>query len=98
MSSTILLTGATGFLGSEVARQLLQDTDCTIAALVRGDGAEAAARRLGVDSTPGTSLRPIERATNGQPSTVENMSIDHCRFHVFVAEEFLDRSDVIALF
>lgn len=46
MSSTILLTGATGFLGSEVARQLLQDTDCTLVALVRGSGAEAAAQRL----------------------------------------------------
>ena len=45
-----------------------------------------------------TSLRPIEQATNGQSSTVENMSIDHCRLHVFVTEEFLDRSDVIALF
>jgi long-chain acyl-CoA synthetase len=46
MSSTILLTGATGFLGSEVARQLLQDTDCALVVLVRGDGAEAAAQRL----------------------------------------------------
>jgi long-chain acyl-CoA synthetase len=46
MSSTVLLTGATGFLGSEVARQLLQDTDCALAALVRADGEEAAVRRL----------------------------------------------------
>ena len=42
-----------------------------------------------------TSIRSIERATNGQSATVENMSIDHCRLHVFVVEEFLDCSDVI---
>jgi long-chain acyl-CoA synthetase len=46
MSRKILLTGATGFLGGEVARRLLQDTNCTLVALVRGAGAEAAARRL----------------------------------------------------
>jgi long-chain acyl-CoA synthetase len=46
MSRTILLTGATGFLGGEVARRLVQGTDCTLVALVRGEGAEAAARRL----------------------------------------------------
>ena len=46
MSSTVLLTGATGFLGSQVVRQLLQDTDCTLLALVRGDGTEMAAQRL----------------------------------------------------
>jgi len=46
MSSTVLLTGATGFLGSQIARQLLQDTDLTILALVRAEGMEAATRRL----------------------------------------------------
>jgi len=47
MSGTVLLTGATGFLGGQIARRLLQDTDCAIVALVRAEGAEAAARRLG---------------------------------------------------
>jgi long-chain acyl-CoA synthetase len=46
MSGTVLLTGATGFLGSQVARQLLRDTDCTLLALVRGDGTEMATQRL----------------------------------------------------
>jgi long-chain acyl-CoA synthetase len=46
MSDTVLLTGATGFLGSQVARQLVQDTDCTLLALVRGDGTEMARQRL----------------------------------------------------
>jgi long-chain acyl-CoA synthetase len=42
----VLLTGATGFLGSQVARQLLQDADCTLLALVRADGVEQARQRL----------------------------------------------------
>jgi long-chain acyl-CoA synthetase len=46
MSRKILLTGATGFLGGEVARRLLQDAEHTLVALVRGEGAEAAAQRL----------------------------------------------------
>lgn len=45
MRGVILLTGATGFLGAQVARRLLRDTDHHLVALVRaGDGAEAARR------------------------------------------------------
>ncbi|MBM3236443.1 AMP-binding protein [Candidatus Poribacteria bacterium] len=46
MSSVILLTGATGFLGSQIARCLLNDTDHTIVALVRTEDRKAAERRL----------------------------------------------------
>jgi long-chain acyl-CoA synthetase len=46
MKAVILLTGATGFLGSHIARLLLQDTGTTLIALVRAEDREAAARRL----------------------------------------------------
>jgi len=45
MSKVIFLTGATGFLGAQVARRLIAEADGTIIALVRGhDGAEARRR------------------------------------------------------
>ncbi len=47
MGGLILLTGATGFLGSQVARLLLRDTDHRLAVLVRGQDVEDARRRLG---------------------------------------------------
>lgn len=46
MNSVVLLTGATGFLGSQIARQMVQTTDCTIVALVRAADHAAATRRL----------------------------------------------------
>jgi long-chain acyl-CoA synthetase len=46
MSATVLLTGATGFLGTQVARRLIADTDATIVALVRAADGETAERRL----------------------------------------------------
>jgi long-chain acyl-CoA synthetase len=46
MNDTILLTGATGFLGTWVARELLKESDCLVLALVRADDQEAAVRRL----------------------------------------------------
>ncbi|HLZ28100.1 MAG TPA: SDR family oxidoreductase [Chloroflexota bacterium] len=42
----VLLTGATGFVGTQVARRLRADTTCTVIALVRADDQVAAARRL----------------------------------------------------
>jgi long-chain acyl-CoA synthetase len=42
----ILLTGATGFLGAQIARLLLRDTDHRLAVLVRGQNEEDARRRL----------------------------------------------------
>ena len=46
MSATVLLTGATGFLGAQVARWLLLHTDCHIVALVRAPDEAGATRRL----------------------------------------------------
>lgn len=42
----VLLTGATGFLGAQIARRLLHARDLTVIALVRGAGQAAAAHRL----------------------------------------------------
>ena len=46
MSETILLTGATGFLGAQITRRILDSTEHTIIALVRADSEAAAKRRL----------------------------------------------------
>ncbi len=46
MTAYVLLTGATGFLGTQVARQLLDKTDTSIIALVRAENLEAARQRL----------------------------------------------------
>jgi long-chain acyl-CoA synthetase len=43
----VLLTGATGFLGAQIARRLVREKDLTVIALVRAENQEAAARRLG---------------------------------------------------
>jgi long-chain acyl-CoA synthetase len=42
----VLLTGATGFLGAQIARRLLHEPDLTIIALVRAENRTAAADRL----------------------------------------------------
>ncbi len=46
MSAEVLLTGATGFIGTQIAMRLLNDTDHPITALVRAGDDEAAALRL----------------------------------------------------
>jgi len=46
MGGLILLTGATGFLGAQIARILLRDTDHRLAVLVRGRDERDARRRL----------------------------------------------------
>jgi long-chain acyl-CoA synthetase len=46
MGGVVLLTGATGFLGAQVARRLVAQTDQEVVALVRAPDAEAASRRL----------------------------------------------------
>jgi long-chain acyl-CoA synthetase len=46
MGGLILLTGATGFLGAQIARLLLRDTDHRLAVLVRGQDEPDARRRL----------------------------------------------------
>ena len=42
----VLLTGATGFLGAQVARRLLACTDYTVYALIRAEDAASASHRL----------------------------------------------------
>lgn len=46
MSAVVFLTGATGFLGAQIARRLIQEADCTIIALVRAADREGARHRL----------------------------------------------------
>ncbi len=46
MRGVILLTGGTGFLGSQIIRLLLKDTDNDVVALVRARDAEEARQRL----------------------------------------------------
>jgi long-chain acyl-CoA synthetase len=45
MSPTVLLTGGTGFIGTEVALELLRRPDTNVIALVRASGANEAERR-----------------------------------------------------
>ncbi len=46
MQTTILLTGATGFLGTQIARQILQNQDAELIALLRAPDENAAIKRL----------------------------------------------------
>lgn len=46
MSEVVLLTGATGFLGAQIARRLIAREGCVVVALVRAADDEAARRRL----------------------------------------------------
>jgi long-chain acyl-CoA synthetase len=46
MKTTILLTGATGFLGTQIARQILSNSDAKIIALLRSPDSGAAQQRL----------------------------------------------------
>ncbi len=44
---------------------------------------------------PECSLLLVERAANSPPSPVENVGVDHRRRDIAVAQEFLDRPDVV---
>lgn len=46
LKKTILLTGASGFIGTQIARYLLKDENVKILALVRGDNDEDAGRKI----------------------------------------------------
>jgi long-chain acyl-CoA synthetase len=46
MGGVVLLTGATGFLGAQVARRLVSQTDHEVVALVRAPDGRSASRRL----------------------------------------------------
>src|SRR5262249_30842735 len=43
-------------------------------------------------------LQPIERAANAKPAAIENVQIDHRRVQIRMAEQFLDRADVVSCF
>jgi long-chain acyl-CoA synthetase len=46
VSDVVLLTGATGFLGAQIARRLIRRAGCTVIAIVRAEDRETAERRL----------------------------------------------------
>ncbi len=46
MKKTVLLTGATGFIGTQIARFLIEDDQVTILALTRADSTQDARRRV----------------------------------------------------
>jgi len=46
LKATVLLTGASGFIGTQIARQLLQDQEIKVLALVRAADSENAKRKL----------------------------------------------------
>jgi len=39
----------------------------------------------------------VQRAANGQGASIEDVSINHRRFHILVSEQFLHRADIIAV-
>jgi hypothetical protein len=45
--------------------------------------------------TSAMTSKPIDGAANASRSTVEDMGIDHRRFDIIMAQEFLDRSDIV---
>jgi long-chain acyl-CoA synthetase len=49
LKRNVLLTGANGFVGTQIARRLLQNNDVTILALIRATDAEEGSRRLARD-------------------------------------------------
>jgi len=44
-----------------------------------------------------TPITPLQGAANDQTSPVEDVAVNHRRFHTFVAGEFLDGADVIVV-
>ncbi|MGE5574727.1 MAG: SDR family oxidoreductase, partial [Ignavibacteria bacterium] len=49
MTKTVLLTGANGFIATQIARHLIKSEEMTILALVRADNTEEGARKLARD-------------------------------------------------
>ena len=49
LNSSILLTGANGFVGTQIARCLLKNEEVTILALIRATDVEEGSRRLARD-------------------------------------------------
>ena len=74
LDARVLLTGATGFLGSHLLLELIERTSASVTCLVRGDGAAGARRnllaRLGY-YFPDTDWARHERRLNILPGNVE---------------------------
>ena len=51
-------------------------------------------RCIGIAECPS---KPIRRAVNAATATIQNMRVHHCRTHVFVAQEFLNRSNIVTV-
>lgn len=62
LDGAVLLTGATGFLGSQLLRELLATTPATVYCMVRGGGAQAELRRRVHASYGATGLPPLTEA------------------------------------
>jgi hypothetical protein len=66
---------------------------------VAGKAAAAAVYQPVAVASCRTPLHHIERAPYAATAdALEHVSVDHCRLHVRVAEELLDRPDVVAIF
>ena len=39
----------------------------------------------------------IQRGTDGESATIEDVGVDHCRAYILMTEEFLDGSNIIAI-
>ncbi len=44
------------------------------------------------------AVQPVQGAANTQPWTIHDVQIDHGRLHIGVPHQFLDRSDIRAVF
>jgi myxalamid-type nonribosomal peptide synthetase MxaA len=62
LDGSVLLTGATGFLGSQLLRELLATTSATVYCMVRGGGSQAELRRRVHESYVATGLSPLTEA------------------------------------
>jgi long-chain acyl-CoA synthetase len=83
----ILLTGATGFLGAQVARRLLQEADLTILVLVRAEDQASASHRL----TRAWWDWPELAAALSEGGRVEVLTGDVSQPHLGQDEETYDR-------
>jgi hypothetical protein len=43
------------------------------------------------------ALQPIHRTAYSQPSSVQNVSVDHCGGDIAVSQKLLNRSDIVAI-
>lgn len=69
----------------------------------QSDGIGGHSRETGPDTLARQPPAPqgagsIQRATHGQAAALEDVGVDHGGAHVLVAEEFLHRTDVVAVF